>query len=225
MYIMKTNQLMQRDFNGVSISQRTKDSFFNATELLQFYNLNSSKKKVIAEFWSNKNTDDFLEALANQLKAEQKDNVGNSLYLKTDLFTKKKGKGGATYMHPYLFVKFAMWLSPDFEVKVIKWVYDNLIDFRNQAGDHYKEMCAAIKERYLEYYKTDKIDPLIFSNEAVYLNELVFGSNSVKRRNDATEEELELMNKLQLANIKLIKSGISRDLRYFKLREFAELLK
>ncbi len=216
---------MQRDFDGVSISQRTKDSFFNATELLQVYNSNSSKKKVIAEFWSNKSTDDFLEALINQLKVEQKDNVGNSLCLKTDLYTSKKGKGGATYMHPYLFVKFAMWLSADFEVKVIKWVYDNLIDFRNQAGDHYKEMCSVIKERYLEYYKTDKIDPLVFSNEAIYLNELVFGSNSIKRRNNATEEELELMNKLQLANIKLIKSGISRDLRYLKLREFAELLK
>lgn len=41
-------------------------------------------------------------------------------------------------MHPYLFVKFAMWLSPTFEVKIIQWVYDNLIEFRLLAGDHYK---------------------------------------------------------------------------------------
>jgi hypothetical protein len=222
---MKTNQLMQRDFNGISISQRTKDSYFNATELLNVYNQNAKKKKVFAEFWSNKATDDFLESLEKQLNLEKKDNVGSSLYLKTDLFTTKRGRGGETYMHPYLFVKFAMWLSSDFEVKVIKWVYDNLIDFRIQAGDHYKEMCSTVQERYVEYYGSSKIDPLIFANEATYLNDLVFGSNSIKRRNDATEKELELMNKLQLANIKLIKKGTGKDERKKQLRIFAELYK
>lgn len=220
---MKTNQLMQRDFNGISISQRTIDSYFNATELLHIYNSDSKKKKVFAEFWSNRTTNDFLESLERQLNLEQKDNVGNSLYLKKDLFTTKRGKGGETYMHPYLFVKFAMWLSSDFEVKVIKWVYDNLIDFRNQAGNHYKEMCYTIQERYIEYYGSIKIDPLVFANEATYLNELVFGCNSTKRRNDATEKELDLMNRLQLANIKLIKSGLGKDDRKSQLRMFAEL--
>jgi hypothetical protein len=57
------------------------------------------------------------------------------------------------------------------------------------------------------------------------LNELVFGNNSVKRRNDATEKELDLMNKLQLANIKLIKSGIGKDERKNQLRIFANLYK
>ena len=222
---MKTNQLMQRDFNGVPVSQRTIDSYFNATELLQVYNFDSKKKKVFAEFWSNKATNDFLESLERQLNSEQKDKVGNSLYLKKDLFTTKRGKGGETYMHPYLFVKFAMWLSSDFEVKVIKWVYDNLIDFRNQAGNHYKEMCSTIQERYIEYYGNAKIDPLIFANEATYLNELVFGCNSIKRRNDATEKELDLMNRLQLANIKLIKNGLGKDERKNQLRIFAELYK
>lgn len=216
---------MQRDFDGVLISQRTKDGYFNATELLRIYNAASKKQKVFAEFWSNKNTNEFLESLERQVNIEQDLNVGNSLLLKKDLYSTNKGRGGATYMHPYLFVKFAMWLSSDFEVKVIKWVYDNLIDFRNQAGDHYIEMCSAIKERYLQYYKTGSVDPLVFVNEATFLNDLVFGVNSTRRRNDANVEELELMNKLQLANIKLIKENIGKDERREKLRLFAQLYK
>jgi hypothetical protein len=223
--MLKTNQLMQRDFDGVSISQRTKDSYFNATELLNVYNSNSDKQKTIKDFWGNKGTDDFMTSLVNQLNSEVKLNGAFSPYLENDLFSAKKGRGGQTYMHPYLFVKFAMWLSTDFEVKVIRWVYDNLIDFRIQAGDHYKEMCSTIQERYIEYYGSSKIDPLVFVNEATYLNELVFGNNSVKRRNDATEKELDLMNKLQLANIKLIKSGIGKDERKNQLRIFANLYK
>jgi hypothetical protein len=47
-------------------------------------------------------------------------------------------------MHPYLFVKFAMWLNPRFEVKVIKFVYDEMIKYRNEAGDAYKYLSAAV---------------------------------------------------------------------------------
>ena len=76
---MKTNQLMKRDFNGNQITQRTKDSFFNATELLSVYNSNSVSKKVLAEFWSNKTTKDFIKVLENDINL----NIGNSLQLKT----------------------------------------------------------------------------------------------------------------------------------------------
>src|SRR5690606_32626242 len=145
---MKTNVLMVRRLDGIEIQQRTKDKFLNATMLLSQYNKYTGKNKVMAEFWSNKNTEEFLESLARELN----DNVGDSLYLEKDLYTTARGKNGGTWMHPYLFVKFAMWLSTDFEVKVIKWVYDNLIDFRNQSGDHYNEMKEAIQKRYIEHF-------------------------------------------------------------------------
>lgn len=216
-YIMKTNQIMKRQFYSSDVSQRTKDSFFNATDLLRNYNLLSGKQKVLAEFWSNKNTVEFIESLENELI---KDNIGNSLYLKTHEST--RGKGGATWMHPYLFVKFAMWLSPELEVKIIKWVYDNLIEYRNQAGDFYKEMCEAIAEKYQEFYES-KPDPLIFVKEAQVLNSLVFGNPNPNQRNEATSSQLELMNKLQLANIKMIKQGISKIERHRNLKLFSEL--
>lgn len=218
-YQMKTDVLMIRDLDGIKVQQRSKDKFLNATALLSQYNSQSGKNKVMSEFWSNKGTEDFLESLARELN----DNIGNSLYLEKDLYTTTRGKNGGTFMHPYLFVKFAMWLSSDFEVKVIKWVYDNLIDFRNQAGDHYLEMREAIQNRYIEHFKK-KPNPLVFIKEANFLNKLVYGEYKGQKRNLSSEEQLDKLNKLQVANIKLINQKISLFDRKEKLREFSELL-
>lgn len=112
---MITNQLMKRDFNGSSIEQRTLDGYFNATTLLEIYNSSSDKKKRFADFWENDTTSNFMNELANDLNVEKKAHLKNVLI--TDLYETKRGRGGCTFMHPYLFVKFAMWLSPKFEVQ------------------------------------------------------------------------------------------------------------
>lgn len=213
---MVTNQIMKREFYDGFISQRTKDGFFNATEFLSAFNKMTGKKKVFAEFWSNKNVADFIEVLQNDTSS----NGGNSLVLKP--YETYKGKYGATWMHPYLFVKFAMWLSPELEYKVIKWVYDNLIDFRIQAGDHYKEMCKAISESYYDWCGKNP-DPLIFVREAHFLNNVVFSNPKGNQRNDATPEQLDLMNKLQLANIKMIRAKMDKNTRHQNLITFKNL--
>ena len=141
------------------------------------------------------------------------------MVVETDLFITSRGRNGCTFMHPYLFIEFAAWLNAEFRVKLYKWIYDNLIDFRNQAGDYYKEMCDVINLRFLEFYDK-KPDPLIFIKEANYLNNLVFGCNS-GQRNEANEEQLELMNRLQKANIKMIKEGKGKTDRYKILRDLA----
>lgn len=219
---MITNQLMKRKFFNTTITQRTKDSYFNATELLKVHNSISNTTKVIAEFWSNKKTKEFLSELANEV------NIGKSPHSKTtlesDLYTTSRGGGGGTYMHPYLFVKFAMWLSPKFEVQVIKWVYDNLIDFRNQAGDNYREMGTAIMETYKHYYKKSP-SPLIYSSEARFLNELVKGRHITGERNDLNEKELSLLNNLQKLNISLLRNITPVNDRKKALRDYAEMYK
>ena len=213
---MVTNQIMKREFYNGHISQRTKDGFFNATELLQNFNSISCKSLRFKEFWENKNTKQFIEVLENELHS----NGDNSPYLKP--YETTRGNKGSTWMHPYLFVKFAMWLSPELELKVIKWVYDNLIDFRIQAGDHYKDMCKAISESYYEWCGKNP-DPLIFVREAHFLNNVVFGNPKGNQRNDATPQQLDLMNKLQLANIKMIRSKVDKNTRYQNLIVFKNL--
>jgi hypothetical protein len=193
---------MKRDFNGTQITQRTKDSFFNATELLAVYNNSSVSQSRLFDFFNNQTTKNFIEVLENDLNL----NNANSSYLESPMksWESTRGKGGATYMHPYLFVKFAMWLSPEFELAIIKWVYDNLIEVRNQAGDFYKEMCETIMIEY-ENLKGEKPNVFIYVNEAKYLNQLCYGTNDVGKRNELTESELKLLNELQKLNIQLIK--------------------
>ncbi len=214
---LKTDQIMYRDFNEVKIPQRTSDKFFNATEMLNYYNELTNSEKRFKDFWENKNTVEFLNALETEIL-----NGDNSAHLKT--YETKRGRGGSTWMHPYLFVKFCFWLSPTFELKVIKWVYDNLIDFRHEAGDHYKEMGDAIVATYSNWYGKYP-DPFVFVKEANYLNLLVFGNPRGNQRNTATEFELMLMNKLQLLNINLILKSTDIKIRRQKLKDLADLLK
>lgn len=213
---MKTNQIMIRELEIFKVKQRTVDGYYFATDFLNQYNEEKGTKKMMSEFLRSASTIEFLNELQNQLN----NNVGNShIILSTDLYNSKKGKNGGVWMNKYLFTKFIMWTSPEYEVKAMIWFHDNLIDFRNQAGDYYKDMCQAINERFLEFFDK-KPDPLIFIKEANYLNQLVFGCNS-GQRNEANEKQLELMNRLQLANIKMIKEGKAKIERYKILRDLA----
>lgn len=38
-------------------------------------------------------------------------------------------------MHPMLFIDFAMWINPEFKYDVIKFVHDEMIRYRNEAGE------------------------------------------------------------------------------------------
>lgn len=196
---MNTNQIMIRPFMDSNVKQRTKDGFFFATSLLEVFNSNSEHKKRFKDFWENKGTQDFMQELENELIT----NGRESAYLK--IYETTRGNNGGTWMHPYLFMKFACWLSPKFELQMIKWVYDNLIDFRNQAGDHYKKMCEVIGNKYFEL-TGNKADPLIFSKEARFLNFLCYNNYDGGKRNTLSEKQLQLLNELQLLNIELIKS-------------------
>ena len=132
---MKTNQNLVRKMGEFEVTQRTSDGMFDATTLMKQWNSKNGSKKEIKHFLEeNKNTQEFIDALIS----EENLNGRNSAYLKT------RGVKGGTWMHPYLFIKFAMWLNPRFEVKVIKFVYDELIKYRNEAGDAYREMSEAV---------------------------------------------------------------------------------
>ena len=139
---MKTNQVMVRPMGPFKVEQRTQDAMFNATNLLDQWNkmvdVNMGnpifKKKAIADFFRLDQTKEFIQALME----EENLNGENSTYLKS------RGKNGGTWMHPILFVKFAMWLNPRFEVQVIKFVYDQMIEYRKKSGDAYRELAAAV---------------------------------------------------------------------------------
>jgi len=224
---METAVIMKRDLNGFKIRQNSKSGMFNANDLLDIYNLTAKKQKRLDNYIKLKNTEEFKKAIlqdinsntynSSELDLSQVQAIGESgedIILKTS-----KGRvNGGTWMHPYLFVDFAMWLSPEFKLTCIKWVYDNLIINRNQAGDYYKEVTAALKERY------NYNDPFIYQKEARLLNKLAFGVVESGLRQSATADQLDLLNKLQKADVKLIKSGWDYDKRVNGLQTFKQLL-
>lgn len=178
---MITNQVMKRPMGNFLVEQRTKDSMFNATNLLKQWNEASGEKKEITKFFDNDNTKEFISALME----EENLNTQNSAYLKA------RGKNGGTWMHPILFVKFAMWLNPRFEVQVIKFVYDQMLKYRNDAGDAYKELGSSISK-----IVSKKFMPAAMCKIAKAINCVVFGKHEHEMRNKQGEEvkQYELFN-------------------------------
>lgn len=211
---MKTAVIMQRQMNGLQIRQDSKTTFFNATDLIDTYNITFNEAKRIQHYMDNESTKRYIIALA-QAETQNNQNSGD---FDNGLLIAKRGKNGGTWMHPYLFIDFAMWLSPEFKVTVIKWVYDNLIKLRHEAGDSFKEVNEALFEL------TPNSPPFIYANEARMINKLVFGTLESGQRNLATENQLTLLKALQKADIKLIQEGKDYFERYQELLKLKKYL-
>jgi hypothetical protein len=175
---MKTNQNMTRMMGDFEVIQRTQDSMFNATKLLQQWNEHSGQRKDISHFFQNKATKEFIEAI----KAEH----GITGTADNQIFIKKKGGSdrGSTWICDLLFIDFAMWINPAFKVKVLKFVNDEMIKYRHEAGDEYRELGAAI----------EKIVPGHFVKTAMMkiaeaLNWIVFNRHETGIRNKFGDEQ------------------------------------
>ena len=129
---MKTNQEMIRKMGNFNVIQRTKDGMFNATDLLKQWNNQSCSERKMDNFFASHKTNEFI----NTIIEREKLNTPKMVYLKT------RGKKGGTWMHPMLFIDFAMWINPEFKYDVIKFVHDEMI--RNEAGDAYRELSSAV---------------------------------------------------------------------------------
>ena len=180
---MKTNQEMIRPMGKFNVIQRTKDGMFNSTDLLRQWNehviLNRDnsphlKQKDLKEFLSNKGTREFIDALMEE----------ENLHASKLVYETTRGRHyGGTWMHPILFVKFAMWLNPRFEVQVIKFVYDQMIHFRNEAGDAYRELSSAIAKIVSKSFM-----PQAMRKVGEALNWIIFDQHERMIRNKQGEE-------------------------------------
>ena len=193
---MKTSVNMVREMGTFKVTQRTKDSFFNATELLKQWNKYSGQKKEISKFFELENTKHFIDRLIEKENL----NTHDLAYLKT------RGKYGGTWMTPILFIKFAMWINVDFEIDVIKFVYDNLMAFRNNAGDNYIGLTNAAQ----------RLNNCNYPQLAKGLNWIVFNKHEKEIRQIATQDQLKELNDIQK------KLAFALDMGYIK--SFDELL-
>lgn len=170
---MKTNQEMIRPMGEFKVVQRTKDGFFNATELLKQWNVSNNSKKELKHYFENQSANELI----NTIVERENLNSRNSAYLSS------RGKNGGTWMHPILFIDFAMWINPSFKYDVIKFVYDEMIKFRNLAGDAYPSMCRAVRSIMPEPIFREKVKDLARS-----LNIIVYGRHESEMRNKVGDE-------------------------------------
>ena len=171
---MKTNNILTRPMGDFCVQQRTKDCFFNATDLLKQWNLNTQnngdlKKKDMDDYLSNKSTQEFVNTIMQKENIENKNGV---------LLTSKGRYSGGTWMHPIMFIDFAMWLNPSFKYEVIRFVSDELILLRDQAGENYKKLSAAVSTIIPKEKMADVMQRLSKS-----INIIVFGTHETEIRN------------------------------------------
>lgn len=197
---MKTNQILVRPMGEFKVTQRTSDGMFNATELLKHWNDHSGMQKKLDHFFENGSTKEFIDAIITEENLDAR----NSVYVKSRA---SRGNNAGTWMHPLLFIDFAMWLNPAFKVKVLKFVYDQLLAYRSEAGNTYTEMCSRIAKVSPDNHLT-----AIIQATARGINHIVYGDHERNIRNLQAEESLmrELVE-MQKKVTMYIEDGVIKD--------------
>lgn len=211
---------MVRQFNGKAIRQDSKTSFLNLNDLYEAYLATEPNTvKRIGQYITLQQTEEFADAIresaleANVLNSNESCKLELPLLEPMKVIETRRGKYGGTWVHPYLFLDFAMWLNPRFKVWAMSVIEDKLIELRTEAGDKFKEMTSALKS-------IGAIGPREYIKEANMINTLVFKSTKPEQRNSATQEQLDLLNKLQKYNAHLITLGKNHSLRQRECENF-----
>jgi len=176
---------MIRKMGMFDVTQRTQDTYFNASGLLSQWNKNSQSTKRVDHFLNLETTKDFIQVLEEDMQ-NHADSCKSNSYIVTK-GNKSKGVENQTWMHPYLFIDFAMWINPKFKLDVIRFVYDQLINYRHSAGDNYRGLTSAIQ----------RFSNVNYSTLAKGLNYIVFDKHEEGLRQRANETQLHQLTELQ----------------------------
>lgn len=200
---------MIRKMGQFDVIQRISDGMFNASELAEQWKCKTGQKKQIADFTRLSQTKDFIEELEKELKSHNgESHLGN--YQAVAIIRGRNTKKGKTpdvvWYHPYLFIKFAMWLNPRFELQVIKFVHDQLISYRHEAGDNYNGLTSAVQ----------RFKNINYAQLAKGLNWIVFNRHETGIRQKATQSQLRELVEVQK------KLAFACDMGYIKT--FDELI-
>lgn len=211
---MKTNQNLVRKMGEFDVMQRTSDGYFDANALLSAWNKSplktSKRRQQMSEFIDAPSTNEFMQAIMAEMQSADYQHERKSVQGDNQVVKEVKGrmtKSGRTkdqvWMHPYLFIDFAMWINPTFKVKVIKFVYDQLIQYRNDAGNTYKSMATAICKITPKGEQARAIQDISIAN-----NHIIYGTHEKEIRNKQAEEsKVKELAELQTDITKLINDG------------------
>ena len=198
-----TARIIPFDYEGQAV-RFNADGWLHATEIAERFG------KKPAHWFELDSTKEYIERLAERMA---KSNIG-----KSDITLVKTRRGNTatsgTWLHPKLAVKFARWLSVDFEIWCDEQV-DALLrgeskpwaSARREAAIGHKAVCDAIALNCEAQGKTPQRHHFI--NEARLINQVITGSFAGRDRDQLNAPELELVTLAELRDTALIGAGIA----------------
>ena len=153
----------------------------------------------------------------------------------------KAGRYGGTYAHKDIAFEFAMWISPEFKVYIVKEFQRLKTEEQKQLGWSVKRELSKINYRiHTDAIKTHLLPPeitrqqasYVYADEADVLNVALFGKTARQWREDnpalkgnirdyASITELICLSNMENLNAVFIEQGMSQSERLIKLNQIA----
>ncbi|EEY11112.1 TPA: KilA-N domain-containing protein [Mannheimia haemolytica] len=241
----------------VKVTARDGEDYINLTDMLRakdgdFFISDWLRNRNTLEYigiWEEMNNPNFNygefatiknQSGLNRFKISVKEFVAqtNAISLQA-----KAGRYGGTYAHKDIALEFAMWISPEFKLYLIKefqrlkqqeaneskleWSVKRILSKAN-----YRIHTDAIKDHIIPALLNTKQHTFVYSSEADILNQALFGQTAKQwkdrnpnlkgnMRDHATVEQLTVLAALESQNALLIEQGYSQEERLAMLNRLA----
>jgi len=255
---MPKNQKITVKGSEISIFSQNETDFISLTDMCGGFKEGSS---LIGKWITNKNTLEYLgiwEKINNpnfnypEFGVIEQDAGVNRFIMSVGQWIirtqatgmiVKAGRYGGTYAHKDIAFHFAMWLSPEFQIYLVKEFQrlkedenDRLKltwDFqRTLAKVNYHIHTDAIKENLIPEKVSAKQSSIIYANEADVLNIALFSMTAKQWREEnpslkgnirdyATIEQLVVLSNMESTNALLIHQEITQSERLIQLNQLA----
>ena len=153
----------------------------------------------------------------------------------------KAGRYGGTYAHKDIAFEFAMWISPEFKIYIVKEFQRLKTEEQRQLGwsakrelskINYRIHTDAIKQNLIPEEITQAQASIIYAHEADVLNVALFGMTAKQWRESnpdlkgnirdyATVNELICLSNMENINAVFIEQGMTQPERLVKLNQIA----
>jgi len=254
---MAKSKIIKVDGSDISIFSTSDEDFISLTDMAK----SQMQEAIIIKWLSLKSTIEYLgewEALYNpdfnytEFGTIKNAAGSNNFVLSVKnwieqtnaiAITAKAGRYGGTYAHKDIAFHFGMWISPKFQLLLVK-EFQRLKENENDrlqlnwdlqrtlAKVNYRIHTDAIKEIIIPKLLGQKEKNLVYSNEADLLNMALFGKTANQwrtenpkskgnMRDDATIEQLVVLSNMESINAVLIHNGLSQPDRLIQLNKMA----
>jgi hypothetical protein len=255
--IMKKNKKIEVEGSSITVLSEKKNDFISLTDMAK----SQLQDVVIIKWLSLKSTIEYLgewEALYNpdfnytEFGTIRNEAGSNNFVLSVKNWieatnaiglTAKAGRYGGTYGHKDIAFHFGMWISPKFQLLLVK-EYQRLKEEesdrlklqwsfqRTLAKVNYKIHTDAIKENLIPKQLSGKQTSIIYANEADVLNIALFGKTAKQWREEnlnkkgnirdfATIQQLVVLSNLESINAMLIHQNLPQKERLIQLNTMA----